>query len=39
MKNNDTRGNLSPLSATWHFNGVISGVAVGTIYASGVANF
>ena len=27
------------LSVAWHFNGVISGVPVGTIWASGVANF
>ena len=27
------------ISAAWHFNGVISGVPVGTIWASGVANF
>ena len=27
------------ISAAWHFNGVISGIPVGTIWASGVANF
>ena len=27
------------LSVAWHFNGVISGVPLNTIYASGVANF
>ena len=27
------------ITAAWHFNGVISGVALGTIRASGMANF